>query len=659
MGEKSWPHSCGNIWIKKMANLNHQEKQPEILKLRQLLQSFPVEMKKEDEWQLLENTIIARLEDTEKSTRQKKTLPLPGTVLQLFQRPILATSALACLIIMLGAGSLYYTFHSLPQPLTYSKVIGTNGDVSFKTSGTNKEIEPQGTILFDNQVFKTAENATCIVQVDRGSIFSLSEKSKLAVQKADSREIELYLHRGSIIATVSKRKRNQSFSIVTPDARCKVVGTIFSVSIHEDHDNKKITTLTVMEGEVEIYKRNDITIRDVVKTGQTISLQNGIPDDPRRASRDQLEVHSVSVLKIAAEMSGENTVPTGLLDITSEPPGASIHIEGIYIGKTPTALRYPAGSYTVKLTMPEFETWERNIILKELHSTFVPANLTKIKKEIIVQPTTPRKKISNKIFKYLVQNKTIEEKAKDVPETKDFGFIMNSAFVEALIQMNIGEYQKALVILDSLKELPHISSTEKIRIMNKISECYKGMGNFQVTLKNLTNRYDKAEDRIKKSNLLWEIINVKANCLQDYEGAEKDITTYIKTYPKGAWIESAYSKRGEIQYITGKYSKAIGTFRYHINLFKSSNMVENSIYTLANILRMDVKEYTMALKWYSKLLKEYPSSKYYGNALFERAECFEKLDMHLKARDDYNKYLELFPDGHLKTLCLSRLSSHE
>jgi TolA-binding protein len=185
------------------------------------------------------------------------------------------------------------------------------------------------------------------------------------------------------------------------------------------------------------------------------------------------------------------------------------------------------------------------------------------------------------------------------------------------------------------------------------------MGNFQVTLNSLTNRYGKSEDPIEKSNLLWEIINVKANCLQDYEGAEKDITAYIKSYPNGAWIESAYSKLGEIQYITGKYSKAIGTFRYHINLFKSSNMVENSIYTLANILRMDVKECEMASKWYSKLLKEYPSSKYYGNALFERAECFEKLNMHSKARNDYKKYLELFPDGHLKTLCLSRLSSHE
>jgi len=210
-----------------------------------------------------------------------------------------------------------------------------------------------------------------------------------------------------------------------------------------------------------------------------------------------------------------------------------------------------------------------------------------------------------------------------------------------------------------LKELPQISTTEKIRIMKKISECYKGMGNFQVTLNSLTNRYGKAEDGIEKSNLLWEIINVKANCLQDYEGAEKDITTYIKSYPNGAWIESAYSKLGEIQYITGKYSKAIGTFRYHINLFESSELVEKSIYTLANILRMDVKECEMALKWYSKLLKEYPSSKYYGNTLFERAECYEKLNKNEKARNDYKKYLELFPDGHLKTLCLSRLSSHE
>ena len=204
-------------------------------------------------------------------------------------------------------------------------------------------------------MFETAENATCIVQVDEGSNFILSEKTRLAIHKADSRVIEFYLQEGSIVASVSKRKRNQSFSIATPDARCKVVGTVFSVSVRKDSDNKNITNLTVIEGEVAIFDKKDPAVSEQVKTGQTVFMQNSILTDPHQASDDQLNVHSTSVLKIAAEMSKEETVPSGLLDIKSNPPGATIFIEDMYIGKTPMALNYPAGNYELKLTLPGYE----------------------------------------------------------------------------------------------------------------------------------------------------------------------------------------------------------------------------------------------------------------------------------------------------------------
>ena len=107
-----------------MNRLNQQEKQQPIQKLRQLLQSVPVETKEEHEWQLLENTIMARLEDTQKRTPLKREIPLFNSLFQLFPRPIMAVATAACLILMLGAGSFYYTFHSSPQPLVNSKVLG-------------------------------------------------------------------------------------------------------------------------------------------------------------------------------------------------------------------------------------------------------------------------------------------------------------------------------------------------------------------------------------------------------------------------------------------------------------------------------------------------------------------------------------------------------
>jgi tetratricopeptide (TPR) repeat protein len=277
-----------------------------------------------------------------------------------------------------------------------------------------------------------------------------------------------------------------------------------------------------------------------------------------------------------------------------------------------------------------------------------------------------KRKKPKAVNKKTIVKKTItdlkkEEIVKDtsLSDTKDFGFILNPEFVQALIYMTAGEYQKALIILDSLKEIPTISITEKIRIISKISACYKGLGNFETTLENLSEKYHTAENSLKKSNYLWEMITVKANCLEDYSGAEKDIITYIQNYPDGTWIESAYTKLGEIQYIAGKYIKAIGTFQYHINYFNNGPNVENSIYTIANIMRSDIKDYKMAVKWYSRLLKDYKLSGYFANALFERAECYEKINMYSESRNDYKKYLELYPEGHLKNLCLSRLSNME
>lgn len=643
-----------------MIDLQNQEKQLEIQKLHKILQNVPKETKQEYEWQLLENDIFARMED---AALQKRRKLFPMRIAPFLPKNIPALAAAASLIIALGVGTFLSRNLFSPALLSESRILGIKGTVTYTNFDPaelrNKELQTnQLPSLFKNQVLETAENATIIVQIDKGSSFILSEKSKLTINKANSRDIEFFLHKGNILASVSKRKRNQSFTIVTSDAMCKVIGTIFSISVSPDENNKNVTNLTVMEGKVAISDQSNPEKHALVKTGQSMSMQNKILSDPKWAADDQLNIHSLSLLRLASEMSKEEVIPTGLLDLTSQPSGAKIFIQDNFIGKTPIAFNYPAGTYDVRLTLPGFNTWEEKITLTNLNSSFISAEF---EKEITVasyQPVVFKKPVK-KIPLVLQTQPKLSMQKKGKPRTKDFGFIMNPAFVEALVQMTIGEYQKALMILDSLKKIPTISITEKIRIMSKISACYKSMGNFENTVKNLTKRYNDANEIIKKSNLLWEIITVKANCLQDYEGAERDILTYIKSYPDGAWIESAYAKLGEIQYITGKYTKAVGTFQYHINLFKTGDMVEKSIYTLANIMRLDIKDYHMAIKWYAKFLTEYPSSTYYGNALFERADCYEKVKQHAKARNDYRKYLELYPEGHLKALCSSRLSSQE
>jgi len=646
-----------------MDKLHNQEKLPEIQNLRSLLSTVPKETKAQHEWQLLENTLFVRMDEMKKAQSQKRETLLPFSVrlAPVFPQRILALAAAACLVLMMGFGSFYVAYRSTPKPLAYSRILGIKGEVTYKThksAFTGKALfkSQQPPYLFKGQVFETAENATCIVRIDKGSSFILSEKTKLTVHKANTRGIDFYLHSGSILASVSKRKRSQPFTVKTADASCSVIGTIFSVAVSP---SQKTTNLTVIKGKVAISGQKNPKTRKLVQSGQTISVENKTLNTPESASDEQMNIHTLSLLRLACEMSTEESIPTGLLDITSIPEGAKIFIGDNFIGRTPLAITYPAGTYELKLTLKDYKIWEDAISLKKLNSAFITAQLhPEIDAAEAVKPIAYRKP-AKRIRTRMHTPKKPSQHVQSTPPTKDFGFIMNPAFVEALMQMTIGEYQKALVIFDSLKELPEISITEKIRIMSKISACYKGMGNFENTVKVLTRRYKETAVDVEKSNVLWEIITVKANCLQDYEGAEKDILTYIKHYPDGTWIESAYAKLGELQYINGKYAKAVGTYQYHIDLFKSSDVVEKSVYTLANIMRLDIKDYHMAIKWYSKLLKEYPKSSYLGNALFERADCYEKLNQHAWARRDYITYLRLYPEGHLKTLCSSRLSSQD
>lgn len=633
-----------------MINLLDQEKQPEIQKLKNALKTVSCKTKEEHEWQFLENTIVSKLEDTREVATKTSFLSRYREWGPVFSRKFSISSAVLAIALIFGFGinTFYASVFNSPTPLVNSSVIQAKGSVSYSTSD-NATAE-----VFDEQIYKTGEDGTIIVILDQGSSFILFENTKLIISKANEKEIKLYLDRGTILASVSKRKDGQKFSVVTDDAICDIIGTIFNVSVSPTDINSHITNLTVIEGKVKISDRKNLKNHTFVNSGEITSLHDHVLSEPYAYEENLVATPSVTLIKQVCEISKNPNKPQGIIEIESTPSGAKIMLGNKIIGTTPMTLNHDIGTYSITLNKEGFDSWQKNIAVSMLTTTSISAKI--IESKITIAPDKKKKTYTLK-KRRLRKNVKPVQKANTQRDTKDFEFIRNPAFVEALMQMTIGEYHKAIIILDSLKDIQEISITEKIRIMSKISACYKGMGNFVKTIESLTYRYNNTNNTIARSNLLWEIITVKSNCLQDYMGAEKDIQTYIKDYPGGPWIESAYAKSGEIQYITGKYAKAVGSYQYHINFFKNSNVVEKSIYTLANIMRQDIKDFQQAVKWYTKLMEEYPASKYFSNALFERAECHEKLKNKVNARIDYQTYIESYPKGRLNSLCSTRLSS--
>jgi tetratricopeptide (TPR) repeat protein len=644
--------------------LKKQQNDPEIQKLCLLLRSVPAATKTPQEWQVLENSIIARLEADEHSVYR----PVFITRLNTFFASIQKQAVLAVVVtgtILVTSVSVFFTGAMVKNALPDAGIVGVTGNAHYTLpDGTITPLSPDvsakvsnaaSSFLCKNQVFETQQNATLSIRLDKGTCILLSENTKLTINQATTRDIELFLHQGNILASVSKRHANQSFSIVTPGALCKVIGTIFNVSVSSDNQGKNVTDLVVLEGRVAIAEQSHPGQSVFAVPGKAISVKNATIDSMSIVDSPFATERNLLLIQRSVEMSTDSLKKTGLIDISSTPSGATVFIQGVNVGTTPLVTCYPAGDYTVLLKHPSYTIWENHLTVRPLNTTIISAPLSALypPSSSSILETKQCPKVSRNSIAKRNRERCIEERN---PLTKDFGYITDPSFVEALVQMTSGEYQKALIILDSLKNLPDLSITDKIRIMSKIAACYKGMGNFEQKCDALTKKYQASENTTEKSNLLWEIITVKANCLEDYNGAEQDILTYIKTYHDGPWFESAYAKLGEIQYITGKYSKAIGTFKYHINVSKSGKAKEKSIYTLANILRNDVKDYKEAIVWYTTLISEHPQSDYFGNTLVERADCYEKEKLNGKARLDYQAYLERFPQGHLRLLCNGRLS---
>lgn len=649
-----------------MDRLKAQENQAEIRKLRELLRSVPQREKKEHEWQLLENTLFARLDKGETIKTRKTDFFIFHPFQRLFQGNMAPLGLTGALVLLITVGLLFKQFQFSSDNLKFSRVIGIEGEVILHTQdGSGKEIIARqdeidksrniSSGLDKNQVLETGNNATLVVQIDRESHFILSQKSKLTVRDATTKSIVLYLHKGEILCSVGKRRRNQTFKVLTPNTVSKVVGTIFRISTFKENPEKRITDLAVLEGEVEISNHEKYLGTDILTTGESISISNKEFSQVHGIGADQVPIHAISMVKLLKDMGAKDSEQHGILDITTDPQGAEVIIKNKIIGKTPLLVKYPAGSYNLTLKKNGFELWAGKVDVIASEISFVNASLSS---NNLVTATTGDNSLCinhNKPARRK-QIQKVKKRHTVAPKSSDQAYVMNPAFVEALVQMTIGEFQKALAILDSLKDLPEIGFSEKIRILNKISDCYKGMGNFDTNLKRLTRRYSQEKNQTVRGNLLWEIIIVRANCLGDYSCAEKDLLTYIAQHHDGGWIESAYMKLGEIRYMSENFSKAVDTYKQYVSRFNNGRFVENAVYLVANLQRVDLEDYKEAVKWYTMLIDNYPSSNYVGNAIFERAQCYKKQNQDDKARSDYKKYLRLFPDGHWESFCRSSLT---
>ena len=129
---------------------------------------------------------------------------------------------------------------------------------------------------------KSAENSSCNLELDDGSVIFIGENSEASVEMieltAESHNSKISLWFGKIIANISKSK-NTKMEVHSPTAIVAVRGTEFAVET-----NKDMTDVGVFDGEVGVKNTEGEIVEEVtVKPNEETSVQKGTR--PRPPSR--------------------------------------------------------------------------------------------------------------------------------------------------------------------------------------------------------------------------------------------------------------------------------------------------------------------------------------------------------------------------------------
>jgi len=615
-----------------------QEHEPSIRRVSVLLKRIKVPGKTEAQWSALESSLFGRIAA---APEQEHGWNIFSSVL----RPMAFASGLAAIALAaFGVSWSIKTPDNAVDPC--ARLLSVHGQVLVgatdkKCTDTLKGINGgHGVFRFKKGLcVATLDNSTFIMRLDKGSAMEVSPHSQLTFVAIDKKQITINLTRGSILAKVSKRSADQKFSVITPGASCVVVGTIFRVDVcAAEADSALNTVLTVYEGKVRFVENSSVSKQPRhVATGQRCMAAR-LMGPLCTITEAETPFKEISTLEL---LVGPDSTPpeiSGLIDISSQPDGATVILDNAVVGKTPLLLRKPIGNHSITVAAAGYAPSEQTIRMERDSTSGVTARLIK-KPETLqanrAQASAPRIAL--------------------LPIPAESTLLVIPEYVEAMIQSTIGEYQKSLSILEALKNNAPIDIKSAMTLMRKINGCYAKLGDFSKALENLRVKCAAASSVDEKENALWEIANVSANCMGDYPGAQQALTQLLGMSPTGKRTADAYKKLAEVRYMQGNFKGAALSYSQLLQKFPDDPDRDRTLFNLASITKEDTRDFKEALRLYSQIIDAYPRGAYYKAAFFKRAECLAAVGRIMEARCDYKKYLTADPQGIWSSACAERL----
>ncbi|MFH0920119.1 MAG: PEGA domain-containing protein [Fibrobacterota bacterium] len=604
-------------------------------KVARLLKRVTPPEKTASEWLYLENKVLADL------TLEHPRLAKPHRPLFSF-RPVGAAALMFLLIVAvlftLGRRTAAPSLASTDARLLL--VEGAVESANLSASGVPgswhrvRALEP----FSAGHAFRVPQTGRLRALLDNGTLLELTAGSRFSVSRLDAGNVLLHLEEGAVLLSVAKRAPDRSFAVTTRNARCEVVGTRFK--IQAVGNGTAHTTLSVLEGAVSFRERSGRSAtlvrsgESAVLSGERLSLTSPVTD-PTAFQHDFDEL--ISALP--------STGPSGLLSVLSDPPGAEVLLDGMPAGRTPLSLECVSGKHTLTLSHEGFAESRRTLNVSPERPQVMRASLEKIKylaflkglieKETDISAPAPRVSVSGR---------------KDAPVSFDS---LRLAAAEEEMQSNA--FGKALSLLNGLASAPALPPETRVRVLEDIARCHRGKGDYRAYAAALEALYAVVGNPVKRDNLLWEIAGIKATYLGRYKEARTDLLAYIAEFKNGIWIQEAYLELAEVQYLLSNTADAARTYRELIRRFPDSPSIDKAVYNLAYLHSHALSDCAEACQWYNRLEREYPGSVYLEDALFWKADCYDKMGLSAKSRDTYSLYLARYPQGRWKDAAAERL----
>ena len=239
--------------------------------------------------------------------------------------------------------------------------------------------------------------------------------------------------------------------------------------------------------------------------------------------------------------------------------------------------------------------------------------------------------------------------------------LRHPVFLSAIDNINTGKYNDALLQLQQLIKSNSISPVTRAAALNKASLCLKNTGNYTGAVSMLSKIITNSSYPVNERGFaLFQRATIQKTLLHNLQAAISDFNQYVIDFPNGIWVEEALYSTAELYYLINDFKNAAPEFQKYCDHYKDAGFQhEKALYTLGTIYSHHLSDFNRARSTFTRLLQEYPNSRYTEDVVFWNADCLLRQGHASRALMEFTNYIKRYPSGKWQLDAVNRLKKIE